>query len=100
MRKSVERKQTFIGEWHKWFGRALVLLGAINGGLGLQLSGNTTGGEIAYGVVAGVVFIVYVVVDVVAIRKDKRTREREIEEKKNVSSKTAIGSIDAKATSV
>jgi len=31
----------------------------INGGLGLKLAGNTKGGEIAYGVVAGVVAVIY-----------------------------------------
>lgn len=31
-----------------------MLLGIINGGLGLQLASNTTGGEIAYGVVGGI----------------------------------------------
>lgn len=32
-----------------------MILAVINGGLGLKLAANTTGGEIAYGVVAGVV---------------------------------------------
>lgn len=36
-----------------WYGRALILLGMINGGLGLQLANNTKGGKIAYIVVAG-----------------------------------------------
>ena len=37
-------------------------LGIINGGLGLQLSGNTTKGEIAYGVIAGVIWLVWVAI--------------------------------------
>ena len=39
---------------HVWYGRMLILLGIINGGLGLQLAANSKGGEIAYGVVGGV----------------------------------------------
>ena len=68
----------FVRESHKWLGRVLLVLGAINGGLGLQLSANTRKGEIAYGVVAGVVFVVYGAVDVVMIMKEKRrTRDGE-----------------------
>ena len=37
-------------------------LAVINGGLGLKLAANTRGGEIAYGVVAGVVALIYVIV--------------------------------------
>ncbi|PKY04118.1 hypothetical protein P168DRAFT_318459 [Aspergillus campestris IBT 28561] len=39
---------------HVWYGRMLILLGIINGGLGLQLAANSRGGEIAYGVVGGI----------------------------------------------
>jgi hypothetical protein len=42
------------GTVHRYLGLALVLLGMINGGLGLKVAGNSRGGEIAYGVVAGV----------------------------------------------
>lgn len=42
------------GRTHIWLGRAAITLGMINGGLGLQLSGNASRGEIiAYGVIAG-----------------------------------------------
>lgn len=47
---------------HIWFGRVLLILATIDGGLGLQLSANTTKGEIAYGVIVGVIFLVYVMV--------------------------------------
>ena len=40
----------------------MITLGIINGGLGLQLSGNTTKGEIAYGVIAGVIWLGWVAV--------------------------------------
>ncbi|KAI9755621.1 MAG: hypothetical protein M4579_004194 [Chaenotheca gracillima] len=45
---------------HVWLGRGLLILGMINGGLGLRLAANTTKGEIAYGVVAGVVGVSYI----------------------------------------
>ena len=83
-RKPSHESPAFIRESHKWLGRTLFILAAINGGLGLQLSGNTTKGEIAYGVIAGVVFVVYVLVDVVVLGKEKkrrRTRDREGGEK-------------------
>jgi len=38
-----------------------MVLAIINGGLGLKLAANTTGGEIAYGVLAGVMLLAYVV---------------------------------------
>ena len=46
---------------HVWYGRILVLLGMINGGLGLKLAANSTGGMIAYGVIAGVIGVTYLV---------------------------------------
>jgi hypothetical protein len=59
---------------HVWWGRAFVTVGIINGGLGLQLSGNTTKGIIAYGVVAGVVWIAWVLVFVKGYTKNKKPR--------------------------
>lgn len=56
---------------HIWWGRAIITLGIINGGLGLQLSGNTTGGEIAYGVVAGVMWLLWVAVVAMAFLKGR-----------------------------
>ncbi|MCJ1306759.1 hypothetical protein MMC25_000402 [Agyrium rufum] len=56
------QKRTLWAHAHVWLGRGLLILGAINGGLGLQLSANTTKGEVAYGVIAGVVFVGYLVV--------------------------------------
>lgn len=43
-----------------WWGRILGTLGIINGGLGLQLADNTVKGEIAYGVIAAVMWLVWV----------------------------------------
>ncbi|KAL8791639.1 MAG: hypothetical protein Q9195_005788 [Heterodermia aff. obscurata] len=47
---------------HVWYGRVLLTLGIINGGLGLRLSDNTKGGEIAYGVIAGLLWLLWMVV--------------------------------------
>jgi sulfite exporter TauE/SafE len=56
------QRRTFWSHAHIWFGRCLLIVGVINGGLGLQLAGNTMSGEIAYAVVAGVILIIYLVV--------------------------------------
>ncbi|KAI9872543.1 MAG: hypothetical protein M1830_001493 [Pleopsidium flavum] len=64
-------RRTLWATAHVWLGRALITLGIINGGLGLQLSDNTRSGEIVYGVVAGIVALVYVAVLVVVGRKEK-----------------------------
>ncbi|KFY07249.1 hypothetical protein V492_07320 [Pseudogymnoascus sp. VKM F-4246] len=48
--------------FHVWYGRILIILGMLNGGFGLKLAANSTGGNIAYGVVVGVVGATYVAV--------------------------------------
>lgn len=62
-------RRTLWATAHVWLGRALITLGIINGGLGLQLADNTRAGEIVYGVVAALVALVYVTVVVLAGRK-------------------------------
>lgn len=59
-----KRKQTrtIWSTVHVWWGRALVTVAIINGGLGLQLSGDIVKGEIAYGVIAGVIWLTWMVV--------------------------------------
>jgi hypothetical protein len=52
-------RRTPFGVAHCWYGRVVMILAAVNGGLGLKMAGNTKGGEIAYGVVAGVALLVY-----------------------------------------
>jgi len=44
---------------HIWWGRILMALGVINGGIGLRLAQESDGPVIAYSVVAGVVFFCY-----------------------------------------
>jgi hypothetical protein len=46
---------------HVWYGRFLIVLGVINGGLGLQLAGNADGGEESvYIVMVIVMLFVYI----------------------------------------
>jgi hypothetical protein len=51
---------------HIWTGRTLVTLGIINGGLGMQLGNVSKAGKIAYGVLAGLIWIVWMAVAVVS----------------------------------
>ncbi|KAK4217653.1 CBD9-like protein [Rhypophila decipiens] len=44
---------------HIWYGRALLVLGVVNGGLGLQLSDERDSLKIAYSVIAAIVFFLY-----------------------------------------
>jgi Cytochrome domain of cellobiose dehydrogenase len=61
-------KKTIFGHVHPWLGRILILIGIINGGLGLHISGDVGSEEvpkwsvIVYGVVAGVVGVLYIAV--------------------------------------
>lgn len=64
--------RTFWSHGHIWLGRILITLGMINGGLGLLLADNTTSGAIAYGVVAGVIWLVYVAAIVIGERRRAR----------------------------
>ena len=66
-----------ISHIHIWYGRALILLGVINGGLGLQLAGDTSGAwVIAYSVVAGIMFITYVLSVFIGSRRKRRMSEK------------------------
>jgi hypothetical protein len=53
---------TAVGAGHRWLGRALLVLGVINGGLGLQLADEGKEFIIAYGVIAGIVYLTWLVV--------------------------------------
>lgn len=52
---------SIFGLAHRWLGRTMMILGIINGGLGWQLTGNT-GAYLPYGIVAGLVFLIYIAV--------------------------------------
>ena len=61
---------------HIWWGRAIVTLGIVNGGFGLQLSANTTKGEVAYAIAASVMWVLWMVVIVFCFAKSRRTVEK------------------------
>lgn len=72
--------RTVPGYMHLWLGRLLIVLGMINGGLGLRLASqsplqnNTNTKAIAYGVGAGIMFLLYIAFVVFGERR--RSRER------------------------
>lgn len=74
--------RTIWASLHVWYGRALVTLGIINGGLGLRLSDNTKGGEIAYGVVACFMWLLWMAVSIASyVRSTKQPMSGETGEK-------------------
>ncbi|KAK4251800.1 hypothetical protein C7999DRAFT_10436 [Corynascus novoguineensis] len=53
------QRRGLISYVHIWWGRILMVLGVINGGLGLKVAREEEGPVIAYGVISGVVFSGY-----------------------------------------
>jgi len=51
--------RTIFGVMHRWLGRSMIILGIVNGGLGWQLTRSQTA-YVPYGVVAGIVFVIYI----------------------------------------
>lgn len=74
-------KRTVWSYGHIWLGRAGITLGIINGGLGLQLAQRlrifapSTGAIIAYSVVAGVMWLLYVACAIVGEVKRRKSRQ-------------------------
>jgi hypothetical protein len=66
---------------HVWWGRTIITLGAINGGIGLQLSRCTKETGIGYGVGAGVVWALWMAVILMAFIRSRKTLEGETGEK-------------------
>jgi hypothetical protein len=52
--------RTVWSHLHVWFGRILLILSIVNGGIGINYAANSPNGEIGYGVTAAVIFLVYV----------------------------------------
>lgn len=70
-----------ISHVHIWYGRSLMLLGVVNGGLGLKLAGAGSGYKIAYGAVAAIMCAVYVVGKIAASMRKRRTyKQTEMDE--------------------
>lgn len=54
------QSRTAVSYAHIWYGRLIMVLAVINGGLGLRLAANSKNGKIAYEVVAGVMGLAYI----------------------------------------
>ncbi|KAI8950991.1 iron reductase domain protein [Xylaria longipes] len=54
------QKRGLVSHGHIWYGRILMVLGIVNGGLGLQLAGAAQSLIIAYSVIAAVFFSAYI----------------------------------------
>ena len=61
---------------HVWLGRVLVSAGLIDGVLGLTLAGKGAGVIVAYCIVAGGVWIIWIVVLVRASKRQKSSKGR------------------------
>jgi hypothetical protein len=66
---------------HVWWGRAIITLGAINGGTGLQLARCTKETGIGYGVGAGIVWVLWMGVILMASVRSRKKIERKTGEK-------------------
>lgn len=71
--------RTFWSYAHIWLGRIAITLGIINGGLGLKLADSmrmsSRSGMIAYGVVAGFMWLLWVAAIVIGERRRKRASQ-------------------------
>ncbi|KAM6511361.1 hypothetical protein FALCPG4_016365 [Fusarium falciforme] len=67
------QKRTPVSHGHLWYGRALMIIGIVNGCIGLQLASASTGLIAAYSVVGIIVFSLYVVS---AVRKEMALRKK------------------------
>ena len=68
------RGRGIISHVHIWYGRALIIIGIVNGGLGLQLAGTPRHFCIAYIVVACVLATAYVSAFVFGLLRNRRRR--------------------------
>ncbi|KAH7256893.1 hypothetical protein BKA59DRAFT_468798 [Fusarium tricinctum] len=67
-----------ISHVHIWFGRALIIIGIINGGLGLKLASSSTAFIVAYCVIAGIAAVLYLGAVFVGEKKRKASRVKQI----------------------
>lgn len=68
------RGRGIISYIHIWYGRALIIIGIVNGGLGLQLAGTPRHFCIAYIVVAALFALIYVSAFVFGLFRRRRSR--------------------------
>lgn len=69
------KRRTLWSQAHIWVGRIAITVGIINGGLGFRLAAcrgmSSTGGMIAYGVIAGIVWLAWVAAMFIGERRRK-----------------------------
>ncbi|KAF7545867.1 hypothetical protein G7Z17_g8857 [Cylindrodendrum hubeiense] len=71
------QQRGLISHGHIWYGRILMVLGVVNGGLGLELASSPRSLTIAYSVVAAIVSILYVAGTLVGgMRKRRQSAKR------------------------
>ncbi|KAK2612407.1 hypothetical protein QQS21_001511 [Conoideocrella luteorostrata] len=66
-----------VSHIHIWYGRMLMILGIVNGGLGLHYANESANFIIAYAVVAGVVAILYASSITLGVSKRRKARSTE-----------------------
>ncbi|RGP74308.1 cellobiose dehydrogenase [Fusarium longipes] len=71
-------KRGIISHIHIWFGRALMIIGIVNGGLGLQLASSSRAFIIAYSVIAGLAAVLYLGAAVVGERRRSASHVKQI----------------------
>lgn len=69
------KERGIISHIHIWYGRSLILLGIVDGGLGLWLAEAPPNFIVVYCVAAGLVTPVYILSVVFSIRKKKLSRK-------------------------
>lgn len=68
------QRRTVVSHVHVWYGRAVMILGIVNGGLGLQLASSGNAFKYAYIIVAAVVGAMYIGVVLLKARSNKSGR--------------------------
>lgn len=90
--------RTLWSYFHLWSGRTAILLGMVNGGLGLALARTGRSAVIAYGVFAGVIGVIYIAAAYLGERRRKQKAALPAQEKSQhrhgSSSEEAIGRSD------
>ncbi|KAI1074402.1 hypothetical protein F5B20DRAFT_563606 [Whalleya microplaca] len=70
-------RRTWWSHAHLWVGRTMITLGIINGGLGLRMANASADAKIAYGVVAGIMWLLWLIAAVFGeIRRRRALRPR------------------------
>lgn len=81
---------------HIVWGRAFITLGIVNGGLGLQLKGVSMTLQIAYWAVAGVIWLVWMVVATLTMIKKRRAEMSGLEKDRPIIRRVSMDSDDVR----